>query len=119
MSREARKGASFEKQVADYLKRKTGLDIDRRVKHGAKDTGDISGVFLGGRRVVIECKNQQQMKLAAWTDEAKREAVNDNAGFYFVVHKRKGKGVENMGATYVTTTLEQLAKLMMEGCDED
>ena len=30
-----------------------------------------------------------------------------------VVHKRKGKGVENMGATYVTTTLEQLADMML------
>lgn len=113
MSREARKGASFEKQVADYLKRKTGLDIDRRVKHGAKDTGDISGVFLGGRRVVIECKNQKQMKLASWTDEAKREAENDNAPYWFVIHKRKGKGVEKMGETYVTTTLEQLAEMML------
>lgn len=112
MSKESRKGAGFEKQVADYLKRRTGLDIDRRVKHGAKDTGDISGVFLGGRRVVIECKNQQQMKLAAWTDEAKREADNDNAPYWFVIHKRKGKGVENMGATYVTMTLDQLAEMM-------
>lgn len=113
MSKESRKGATFEKQVADYLRDRTGLDVDRRIKHGAKDTGDISGVFLGGRRVVIECKNQQQMKLAAWTDEAKREAANDNAPYWFVIHKRKGKGVENMGETYVTTTLEQLAEMML------
>lgn len=112
MSREARKGASFEKQIADYLKDKTGLDIDRRVKHGSKDTGDIHGAFLNNSRVVIECKNHKQMQLATWIDEAAKEAENDGATWYFVVHKRKGKGTEKIGETYVTTTLEQLSKLM-------
>jgi len=112
MSKEARKGATFEAQVADYLRDRTGLDIDRRVKHGSKDTGDIQGAFLNGGRVVIECKNHKSMQLSTWIDEAIKEAQNDNAEWFFVVHKRKGKGKEKIGETYVTTTLEQLSKLM-------
>ena len=114
MSREARKGAGFETLVADYLREATGLDIDRRVKHGTRDTGDIHGAWIGNSRVVIECKNHKKMELATWVDEAKREAAEDGATHYFVVHHRKGKGKASMGETYVTTTLEQLARLMME-----
>ena len=112
MSKEAQKGATFERLIADYLKNKTGFEIDRRVKHGAKDTGDISGVFLGGRRVVIECKNHKSMQLSTWMDEAEKEAQNDNAPYWFVVHKRKGCGVEKLGKTYVTMTLDQLANML-------
>lgn len=114
MSRSSRKGAGFETLVAEYLRDATGLDIDRRVKHGMKDTGDIHGCYIDGERVVIECKNRKKMELATWVDEAKREAAEDGAAHFFVAHHRKGKGKASMGETYVTTTLEQLAKLMME-----
>ena len=51
-------GASFERLMADYFAWALSDDrIDRRVKTGAKDRGDIAGVRLRGERVVIECKD--------------------------------------------------------------
>ena len=45
-------GTRFERLVADYLAGKLGADIDRQVKTGSRDTGDIRGV-------AIECKDYQ------------------------------------------------------------
>ena len=51
-------GAAFERAVADYLRDTLDDDgIDRQVRTGAKDLGDIRGVRdAAGRPVVIECK---------------------------------------------------------------
>lgn len=37
-------GTRFERLVADYLAGRLGADIDRQVKTGSRDTGDIRGV---------------------------------------------------------------------------
>lgn len=62
-------GASFERAAADYLRDNgCGDFIDRRVKTGAKDRGDIGGFRLSpalrGGKVVIECKNVAPPKVA-------------------------------------------------------
>ena len=50
-------GTRFERLVADYLAQHVDDRIDRRVKTGAKDRGDIAGVRHMGGRVVLECKD--------------------------------------------------------------
>lgn len=73
-------GARFEREIADYLAEHLDDRIDRRVKTGAADRGDIGGVRVHGQRVVIECKNYGgRLELAAWLKEAATERANDDA----------------------------------------
>lgn len=105
MSKEARKGASFEEDVAGFLASELGDSIERRTKHGSKDRGDIAGLFFRGGRVVVECKNHRRMALSEWVEEAEVERGNDDADYGIVVHKRKGYGARKFGGNYVTMTL--------------
>lgn len=103
-------GAKFERQVADYLAEKVDDRIDRRVKTGAKDKGDIGGLRHMGGRVVVECKNHVRMELAGWVGEADLERGNDDAIAGLVVHKRIG--VADPADQYVTCTLRDLVALL-------
>jgi len=104
-------GSRFERVVADYLRDALDDDrIDRRVKNGNKDRGDIGGLRHMGARVVIECKNVTRLNLSAWIAEAQVEAGNDDASAGLVVHKRHGKG--DPGDQYVTLTLRDLVALL-------
>ncbi len=108
VSKASKKGAGFERMVADYMARELRENIDRRVKYGAKDKGDIAGFSIGGWSCVVECKNQARMELSQWLDEAEAERENANASYGIVVHKRKGCGEARVGDTYVTMTLDTL-----------
>ena len=112
MAKSSQVGASFEQQTADYLAHVLGRSIERRVKHGAKDRGDIAGLYIRGQRAVVECKCCKKMELAQWVDEAEEERANDDADFGIVIHKRKGCGKKNFGGNYVTMTLETLAAII-------
>jgi len=103
-------GSSFERLVADYLAVVVDDRIDRRVKTGARDKGDIAGVRVHGRRVVLEAKNTARINLGSWAAEAEVERVNDDALVGVVVHKRHGKG--SAGDQWVTMTLADLAALL-------
>ena len=107
------KGASFERLIADYISAK--LDdpaVDRQIKTGRKDKGDIRGVRISGHRVAIECKNVVKLALAKWVTEAEIERGNLDAIAGVVVHKRAGKGKAQLGETYVTMTLDDLLALI-------
>jgi len=104
-------GSTFERQVADHLAAHVDDRIDRRVKTGAKDRGDIGGVRIpGGRRMVLECKNTAKMSLGSWQGEAEVEMGNDDAAVSAIVHKRHGKG--KAGSQWVTMTLDDLVVLL-------
>jgi hypothetical protein len=105
-------GASFERLIADHLALVLDNEhIDRRVKRGVKDRGDISGVrTTGGQRVVIEAKNVAKLDLPGWTREAQLEAGNDDALVGVVVHKRHGNG--QPGEQWVTCTVSDLVRLL-------
>ena len=116
MSKEAAKGASYETDVSDYLAYVLEDDrIERRVKHGTNDKGDIAGVMLRQRKAVLECKNCKDMRLSKWIAEAEAERGNDDAEFCAVVHKRRGKGRKQIGESYVTMTLEMFAAIIAGG----
>lgn len=84
-------GTTFERSIADGLAQALGDDrIDRRVKTGSKDRGDIGGVRVHGQRLVVECKDVAKQALPQWTREAQLEAGNDDALVGVVVAKRRG-----------------------------
>lgn len=104
-------GGKFEREIADYLRDTLDDRIDRRVKTGAKDKGDIANVRDShNNRIVIECKNVIKQSLPEWVKEARNEAENDNALVGVVVHKRHGVG--KPAQQWVTLTLEDLVKLL-------
>lgn len=106
-------GTDRERQVADYLATALNDDrIDRRVKTGSNDKGDIGGVRTAlGERVVIEVKDYGgQLKPAEWVKEAHIEAGNDDAPVGVVVAKRRG--TTNPEDQWVLMTLGDLAVLL-------
>ena len=105
-------GSRFEQVVADYLARVVDDRIERRVKHGANDRGDISGVrMVTGERVVLECKDYGGVyHVGEWLREAEVERGNDDARVGVVVAKRRGKA--DPAEAVVFMTLEAFARLV-------
>lgn len=108
-------GSAFERAQADWLVLRLNDDrIDRRVKTGAKDRGDIAGVRTPlGARVVIECKNTARLALPQWLREAETARTNDDAYVGVVMHKKIGTAAP--GEQYVTMTAETFARLIEGG----
>ena len=110
VNRNGAKGSSFERLIADYLRDNVSEFIDRRVKTGAKDKGDIANWRIGRHRLVVECKTVKAMNLAGWVTEAQEEALNDDAIAGIVIHKRVKKG--QPGDQYVTLTLNDFLNIL-------
>lgn len=104
-------GTSFERQIANYLAEVIDDRIDRRVKTGSKDKGDIAGVRHMGQRLVLECKNTTRIALADWANQAEIERANDDALAGIIVHKRARKTAPE--SQWVTMTLGELVALLV------
>lgn len=104
-------GTRFERQIADWLAQHLDDRIDRRVKRGSKDRGDLSGIrtVMNGR-VVAECKNTTRTNLAGWIAEAETERGNDDAVAGVVISKRHGNA--NPGDQWVHMTLTDFVALI-------
>ncbi|MFJ2619715.1 hypothetical protein [Glutamicibacter sp. NPDC087344] len=101
----------MERVTADYLARALDDDgIDRQVRTGALDLGDVRGVKIWGQPVAIECKDVATMALPAWLREAERERGNLDALAGVVVHKRRGSAIP--GEQLVTMTLRDFGALL-------
>ena len=85
-------GARFERVIADCLAHHLDDRIDRRVKGGAVDKGDIGGVRTHtGHKVVVEAKDHSgRYEVGPWLREADTERINDNAEVGIVIAKRRG-----------------------------
>lgn len=85
-------GARFERLIADALAEHVDDRVDRRVKTGALDKGDISALRLAdGSKVVVEVKDYGgAVKVGPWLNEAETERINDQALTAIVVAKRRG-----------------------------
>ena len=104
-------GSRTERVVADYLAAALDDDrIDRRVKSGAKDRGDIGGLRVHGQRLVAEVKDVAKLDLPGWTNEAHIEANNDDALLGIVISKRRG--TTDPGRYWVHMTLDDLLALL-------
>jgi hypothetical protein len=106
-------GARFERLIADGLAEALeDTRIDRKVKTGSKDKGDIANVRTPqGDKLVIECKDRGgQFYAAEWVAEAEAERANDEALAGIVVAKRKG--VTDPMRQYVVMELGELVALL-------
>lgn len=103
-------GTAFERLIANTLAEHVDDRIDRRVKTGSKDRGDISGLRFLGRRVVLELKDVARLDLSGWVNESEIERGNDDAIAGLVVHKRRGHG-DGLDQ-YVTCTVRDLVALL-------
>lgn len=105
-------GARFERTIADYLRDNLDDRIDRRVKTGARDCGDIANVRDShNRRIVIETKDYGgRVHLAEWVKEAHHEAGNDDAHVGLVIAKRRG--TTDPGKQWVVMTVNDLIRLL-------
>ena len=108
-------GSSFERSIADYFA--SSLDdvrIDRRAKTGSQDRGDIAGLRIRGKRVVVECKDYGgEHRLPQWLREAEAERGNDDAEYGVVVWKRRG--TTDPAEQYVTMTAETFMAMVAGG----
>ena len=112
-------GSRFERVIADWLRDRLNNDyIDRRVKTGRNDRGDIGGVkAFRGARVVLELKDYGGRLLpSTWLTEAEIEAGNDDAPIGVVIAKRKG--TTNPADQFCLMTVETFARLLEGGPDE-
>lgn len=104
-------GATTERRLADYLAEQLDDErIDRRVKRGVKDRGDIGGLRHQGQRLVVEVKDCARIDLAGWVAQAHLEAGHDDALAGLVVHKRRG--TTHPGRWYVAMTVDDLLALI-------
>lgn len=109
------KGTAFETQIAAYMSDWLGVEVERRARNGKHDRGDLSGLkTIDGKRIVTELKNVARLNLSGWVDEAEQEAKNDSAPIAVTIHKRKGRGVKQLGDTYVTMTLDNFLEMLTE-----
>jgi hypothetical protein len=104
-------GAKFERVVADYLAATVDDRVDRRVKTGNKDRGDITGLRYFGARVVVEVKDYGgQYEVGTWLTEVDIERGNDDAQVGAVVVKRRG--ISDPGDQAVLMTVRDLVALL-------
>lgn len=113
-------GTTFERLMADSFAIALNDDrIDRRVRNGAKDRGDIGGIKHMGLRVVVECKDRGGIfEVGRWLSETDTERGNDDAGVGLVVAKRKGT-LNPMNQVVIMTVRDLLALMTGERPGED
>lgn len=105
-------GARFERSVADWLRDNVSEWIDRKVKTGAIDRGDVANVRTRhNEKVVVEAKDYGgRLEAGTWVKEAETERVNDGAIAGIVVAKRKG--TTDPGDQYVISTLRDFSAIL-------
>lgn len=104
-------GARFERLIADYLAEHVSEFIDRRVKTGAKDKGDLVNVRAFDKRVTCELKDYGgRYLLGPWLHEVDIERGNDDAIAGVVVIKRRA--TSDPGDQVVAMTVRDLVALL-------
>lgn len=104
-------GSRFEREVADYLAEHVDDRIDRRVKGGAKDKGDIGGLRHMGEKIAVEAKNYGgRLHAGPWIKEAHIAAGNDDAIAGIVIAKRRG--TTDPGSQWALMTVNDLIGIL-------
>lgn len=105
-SPQARKGATFERDVVEFFRANGHPYVERAYGAGRPDdVGDLDGV----PGWALELKNHQKLALSGWLDEAESERLNARKRFAAVIAKRRGKSA---GHAYVVMTLATFAELL-------
>lgn len=104
-------GTRFASAISMYLARHLDDDrIERRALTGARDRGDVAGIRVHGKKVVVEAKDCARLSLGPWAAEAEQERINDAALVGVVISKRHGKG--QAGDQWVHMTLRDFCALI-------
>ena len=114
MSKQKEKGTKFETAVLDYLRARIGDPegmIHREAQHGKADEGDIKGLYIHKKSLILECKDWNKFELSLWLGQAQDEAANAGADYGMVVFHRPGRGGKRMRDQYVLMDLDTLARL--------
>jgi hypothetical protein len=98
--------------VANWLKNHLSQFIDRKVRTGAKDTGDIANVrTIDGKKVAVEVKDYGgRLKLGPWIQEAHEEMRNDGAAAGIIIAKRMN--TTRAGDFWCVMTVDDLIVLL-------
>jgi hypothetical protein len=101
------KGTRWETAVVTYLQTNGWPNAERRAMRGANDRGDVAGIV----GLIIEAKSAARVDLAAWLDEATREATHaqDKGVVWF-----KRRGHASPGAGFVLMDGQTLVNLLVE-----
>lgn len=117
-------GSRFERLAADYAALRLGdSSIDRQIKMGARDVGDIRGLRIGGKRLVLETKDYGgRLEVPKWLREAEAERGNADAEYGAVLAKRMGvladaRNISRMGDQLVLMTYDTLLAICAGGRD--
>ena len=107
MSASRDRGTKWETAVVAYLQASGWPHAERRALRGKHDRGDLSGVV----GLVVEAKSAARVELAAWLDEAKREAaIADDKGVVWFHRRGKASPADGFvlmdGATFVRFLIE-------------
>jgi len=109
MSRQKQKGTWLETTATNYGNRRLGGDdIHRAALAGSADRGDLHGLKIHGKPVVIECKNCGRYEIPKWLEEAEIERGNADAEFGVVLFHLKGVGEKRFGQNAVVMTYDTL-----------
>ena len=114
MSKQKEKGTKFETAVLDYLRVRIGDPegmIHREAQHGNADEGDIKGLYIHTKSLILECKDCNKFELSTWLGQAQDEAANAGTDYGMVVFHRPGRGGKRMRDQYVLMDLDTLARL--------
>ncbi len=110
-----RKGMTYENEVYNRLTSWCGqvahlVDAVIAKQNRSGYDGDDLLLTIDGRsyELSIECKNQKEMKLASWVDQAVANAKQGQVPVVF--HKRRG--TMKIDAHYVTMRVEDFLKLL-------
>ena len=85
-------GATFEREIANSLSEHVSEFIDRKVRTGAKDQGDVANLRSAhDLKVTVEAKNYGgRFEVGAWLKEAEEERQNAGDDLGIVIAKRRG-----------------------------
>lgn len=100
----------MERIIADHFASEVDDRIDRAVKRGQNDVGDISGLRFHGHKIAVEVKNTSKVELSKWANEAEAERKNLGALAGLTIFKRHGKTAP--GSQWVVMTVDDLVALM-------
>lgn len=100
------KGKRAEQAVARWLRDNGWAAVTTRATSGAQVGDDL----VTNTGLSWEVKDRARLELAAWLDQAQRQADGRPA---VVIHKRRG--VSSPGGWYVTMTGEDLLRLLEGG----
>jgi hypothetical protein len=103
-------GSGFERLIANHFASEVDDRIDRAVKRGRDDIGDIAGLRFHGHKIAVEVKNTAKVLLSGWAAEAEIERKNLGALAGMTIFKRVGKTAPGM--QWVLMTVDDLIALM-------